>query len=47
MPADSIVFIDDLPENLPAAEQLGIRTILFTGVEDLRDQLRRLGVLNN
>lgn len=46
VPAESIVFIDDLPENLPAATQQGIHTILFTGVEDLRDRLRGLGVLD-
>jgi epoxide hydrolase-like predicted phosphatase len=45
LPACAVAFIDDLPENLPAAAQLGIRTVHFTGIGPVRDQLRRVGVL--
>jgi epoxide hydrolase-like predicted phosphatase len=47
LPAEAIAFVDDLPENLPAAKSLGIRTILFTGVEDVREQLQELGALGD
>jgi epoxide hydrolase-like predicted phosphatase len=45
VPPRSIAFVDDLCENLPAATQLGIRSVLFTGVGPVRDQLRRFGAL--
>lgn len=45
VPAETIAFVDDLPENLPAATRLGIRTVLFTGVDALRRELGAMGVL--
>ncbi len=45
VPADSIVFIDDLPENVEGARKSGMHGILFTGCEALSGQLRNLGVL--
>ncbi len=43
-PAEAIVFVDDLPENLPAAADLGINTVLFRGATALRATLDALGV---
>ncbi len=40
------IFIDDVPEHIEAAARLGIKTILFTGVEELKKQLSNLSVLN-
>lgn len=39
-PSDSL-FLDDRPENIRAAEELGIHSILFTTPADLADQLQR------
>lgn len=39
IPPESIVFIDDLPENVKAAVAVGMQGIRFCGVEDLRFQL--------
>jgi putative hydrolase of the HAD superfamily len=36
-----VTFVDDRPENVAAAAALGIRAILFVGVDDLRRQLLR------
>jgi len=36
------VFVDDLPDNVRAAAELGIRAFHFTGVEALRKQLEAL-----
>jgi epoxide hydrolase-like predicted phosphatase len=47
LPAEHVVFVDDLPENLPAAAELGIQTILFTDAPTLRQRLRALGVLGD
>jgi epoxide hydrolase-like predicted phosphatase len=44
-PPSRIVFVDDLPENLPQARQLGIRAVPFTGLAPLRDVLCDLAVL--
>lgn len=44
-PAAEVVFIDDLPENVEPALQLGIRAVHFTGEADLRSALAELGVL--
>lgn len=44
VPAKSI-FIDDNPRNLIPAEEMGIKTLLFTDPETLRKDLFSLGVL--
>jgi epoxide hydrolase-like predicted phosphatase len=44
-PAEEVAFVDDFAENLPAAADLGITTILFTGVAACREELARLNVL--
>ncbi len=43
--AAETVFIDDMPENLIAASQLGIRTIRFVDASRCRDELLKLGVI--
>jgi epoxide hydrolase-like predicted phosphatase len=47
LPAEHVVFVDDLPENLPAAAELGLQTVLFTDAPTLRQRLRTLGVLGD
>jgi putative hydrolase of the HAD superfamily len=39
------VFIDDLSENVSAAAELGIRTILFRDRSQLENELRELGLV--
>ncbi len=39
---DEAVFIDDFPENLPPARQLGLETILFTDREEVLQRLEEL-----
>jgi 2-haloacid dehalogenase len=41
----SILFIDDMAENVAAAEALGIRSIRFTNAARLRGELASLGIL--
>jgi len=43
-PAERILFIDDRPENVAAAQALGIVSVLFTGADLLRTNLGDLGV---
>lgn len=43
LPADQCLFIDDLLANVKAAEELGINTIHFQGVADLKERLSKLG----
>ena len=38
------VFIDDNAENVKSAESLGIHTILFEGLDALKDSLKKLGI---
>ena len=45
-PAES-VFIDDRPQNLAPAEQLGMHTIHYQNAEQLADDLRKIGVQFN
>ena len=42
--AEECVFIDDNPNNIEAANKLGITGILFTGYEDLKKELDKLGI---
>ena len=35
------VFVDDRADNVEAAERLGLQGVAFTGVDVLRDELRR------
>ncbi len=44
VPATECVFIDDLEKNLPPARALGMQTILFKNLEQLKTDLRALGV---
>jgi epoxide hydrolase-like predicted phosphatase len=44
-PAQEVAFVDDLRVNVDAAEALGIHPVLFTGEEQCRAALVRLGVL--
>lgn len=37
--AEACLFIDDQPQNLSAAEQVGMKTILFSDVESFKQQL--------
>ncbi|MER3498716.1 MAG: HAD family hydrolase [Chitinophagaceae bacterium] len=42
---ESTIFIDDSLRNVKAAEQLGIKAILFTSANKLQEDLRRLQVI--
>src|SRR5262249_42037825 len=44
-PAERCVFIDDLPENVAGARACGLNGIVYTEVEGLTDDLRRLGIV--
>ena len=41
---EQIVFVDDFPENVEGARAAGLHSILFTGEDALRKELRELGV---
>lgn len=41
------VFVDDLPANIDAASQLGFSSLLFTTSQQLRSDLRDLGLLTS
>ena len=45
LPANRCLFIDDLPENVQAAEKIGMHAIQFSGLEPLTADLQNLGVL--
>ena len=45
-PAGECLFIDDSPENICAAEELGFQTILFQSPEQLKNELQLRGLLN-
>lgn len=42
--ASECVFIDDKPENIDAAKSLGFNGIVFDDFEQLKQELRRLGI---
>lgn len=39
----SMLFIDDLPENIAGATEAGMQGVVFSGIEGLRDELRSRG----
>jgi HAD superfamily hydrolase (TIGR01509 family) len=43
--AQQLIFIDDLPENVDAATDLGINGHRFTDIDGLRSYLKEFGVL--
>jgi putative hydrolase of the HAD superfamily len=43
--AEQMVFFDDNPANISAAEEFGCRSVLTKGVDELRMSLRQLGVI--
>jgi putative hydrolase of the HAD superfamily len=43
-PAEQCCFVDDRPENLEPARQLGMNTILMKRADQLRQELKKLGV---
>ena len=45
LPADELIFIDDRAENIAGAEAAGMHGHLFRNAADLRDELRRLDLL--
>ena len=44
LPLDRLVFVDDRPVNVSAAEALGMDAIVFTGADGLREALRGRGL---
>lgn len=42
--AEETVFIDDLQPNIEGAEAVGMNAILFNGIENLKEELKKLGV---
>ncbi|BDR52512.1 haloacid dehalogenase [Bombiscardovia nodaiensis] len=42
--AEQTLFIDDRPENVRAAQALGIHSLLFTGADQIKRDLRQLGI---
>lgn len=45
LPAEQCLFIDDLEANVVAANNLGMNTIRFEGVQHLKTQLKKLGFI--
>lgn len=45
LPPEEIVYIDDQPQNIDAAQKAGLDAILFESTEQLRSELNRRGVL--
>lgn len=43
--AETTVFIDDIEENIEAAQETGMTGLLFTTPADLENQLKNLGIL--
>jgi len=45
LPAQDVIFIDDMPENVDAARKVGIDAILFTSQVDLEKELEKRQVI--
>ena len=45
VPHEDVVFIDDRRENVRAAELLGVKGIVWQGVDDTETRLKEFGVL--
>jgi len=45
VPLESILFFDDLPENVKGARAAGLQAVLVRGPGDVRDALRREGMI--
>jgi HAD superfamily hydrolase (TIGR01509 family) len=45
VPAQRILFIDDLEQNVAGAESVGIKGIVFRGIEPLLSELEQLGII--
>ena len=43
LPAHNCLFVDDLEQNILAAQTLGLATIHFSGVDNLKNRLAALG----
>ncbi len=44
LPAHNCLFIDDMKENIEAAQSIGINTIHFTGIDNLKNKFSDLGI---
>jgi putative hydrolase of the HAD superfamily len=44
-PAARCVFVDDLPDNIAGARACGLHGIVYTGMDALQDDLKRIGVI--
>lgn len=44
LPAEQLAFVDDKPENVAAARELGFHGLVFTDADTLRTDLRTLGL---
>jgi len=42
--ATHCLFIDDLPQNIAAADEIGMQTIHFQGADDLKKRLKKMGL---
>ena len=42
--ANEIIYIDDKEENLKPAKELGMKTILFQDINQLKDELKEVGI---
>jgi FMN phosphatase YigB (HAD superfamily) len=42
--AEECLFVDDLPGNIEAARKLGMNTIRFIGIDDLKTRLASFGI---
>lgn len=47
LPAGQTLFIDDMADNIAAADRLGLKVVLFENCAQLEVELRRLGIFND